>query len=191
MTKKMNTNKSNDELLSDLGARIGNDSEGELEENNTQSIESSAAEGRTESAAKLTNRINEMSPEERLVMGKIIQFNALQDMLKALSNLKNTTPGTWQNVIGELKFAKALSFKDNDSDFDPSAFFDKILPLVGAVAGALIAAKAADIEDIETSTPPDEELEKSKNAAKENFDVMKRKSIILTMCDEKTNGYSL
>lgn len=191
MGKKMNTNKSNKELLSDLGANVGSDSDGELEENNTQSIESSAADNKTEYTAKLAKRINEMSHDERVMMSKIVQHDAIQDMLKALSNLKNTTPGTWQNVIGELKFARALSIKDRDSNFDPVAFFNKILPLIGAIAGALIAARAAEIEDIETATPPDEELEKSKETARNEFNKMKRKSIILTMCDEKTNGYSL
>ena len=188
---KRNTNQSNKELLEDLGANFGNDSDGEVEENEVQNVETSAAEGRVESAAKLTNRLMSMSADERLMFGKIVQFQAIKDMLTALENLKNTTPGTWQNVISGLKFAKAFSFKDKDVDFDPSAFFDKILPLVGALAGALIAAKAADVEEIVTDTPTEEEKAQTRNELKKDFNEAKQKSIILTMCDEKTNGFSL
>lgn len=138
----------------------------------------------------LYSRIQNMSSRERRIFVKIIQQDALMDLIHAMKNLKKTTSDEWKDVIKKLNKIKDIKVPDK-SGFDFSAFLNTLIPLVGALAATLLASRDADKKDIECAKAPAEKdpLESDPTFGMD-AEIKKRKSIVLQLCDKKENGFS-
>jgi F0F1-type ATP synthase assembly protein I len=151
---------------------------------------------RVNNKTKLYKRLDEMDTNDRRMLLKIIQFDLLMEAMSAVENLKNTKESTWKKVIGKLNAIKDINIGVDPSGFDFKKLLTVLIPLLGLLAGILLALRQAEAAEKEASAPnpdnPDDpgnkEVKKLNEAAKAKAE--KVKSIILQYCDGKSNGYS-
>ena len=142
----------------------------------------------TSDKVKLYSRIQKMSPIEKRLFTKILQQNALMDLISAMKNLKNTTKEEWERVIRKLSNLKDVKLPDK-SGFDFSAFLTTLLPLVGALAATLLAQRDFEKKDSECAEPVNNPLDDP--SFQEDATKQLQKSIVLQLCNAKENGFSL
>lgn len=149
---------------------------------------------------KLSQRLDEMKPEEKRLLVKTMQFKILKEILDAVKNLKSTTADTWKKVMGKLEAIIGIDIGEDKSGFDFNAMARALLPLIGSLAGTMLAFRAAHKAEIDAATPitdPDNPLSEikdpdfSEKELKRENDSFVRKSIVIQMCNSKENGFSL
>ena len=151
--------------------------------------------------AILNERIYSMSAYDRAMFLKIIREDAIDELLDAMKNLKNTAEETWKNIIYKLQ--NLLNFKDDDtSKFDFNKILKVLLPLVAALAALLLALKKAEKAESEASNVPSDiendpvfkALYNDTNNDDDDGDIDKItgkiKSIVLTNCKKEIDGFS-
>ena len=109
------------------------------------------------------------------------------EAMSAVENLKNTKESTWKKVIGKLNAIKDINIGVDPSGFDFKKLLTVLIPLLGLLAGILLALRQAEDPD-NPDDPGNKEVKKLNEAAKAKAE--KVKSIILQYCDGKSNGYS-
>lgn len=149
---------------------------------------------------KLSQRLDEMKPEEKRLLVKTMQFKILKEILDTVKNLKSTTADTWKKVMGKLEAIIGIDIGEDKSGFDFNAMARALLPLIGTLAGTMLAFRAAHKAEIDAATPitdPDNPLSEikdpdfSKKELEREYDSFVRKSIVLQMCNKKEKGFSL
>ena len=149
---------------------------------------------------KLSERLDSMDPDDKRILVKMIQYDIIKEVLDSIKNLKNTTADTWKNVIGKLNAIVGIDIGEDKSGFDFNAMAKNLIPLVGALAGTLMAFRASQKAESEAAEPQDDpndttgEIMTTAVAEKElkkMYDDFINKSIVMKMCEEKTNGFSL
>lgn len=144
------------------------------------------------SRIKLRQRLSQMTQSERDMFYKIIRYNELMNLLNAIKNLKSTPAEVWQNIIKRLNAIADLPGGTDDQRF--SDFMKKLLPMVGAIAGTLLALRQLDKEDAKASDVGYGEgnpVNDSQDINTKLAEAQNAKSIILQYCNQKENGFSL
>jgi len=151
---------------------------------------------------KLYTQLMSMSQEERDLFFKSLQLDATTDMLEAIKNLKKTPGEMWQHVIEKLKNVADLPVSDEEKKkFDFGKFVKTLLPLLGALAGTLLAIRQAEKEEIKSEMPEDvsngNEQSPLKRVQNELEDIAKEQkeknssSIVLQLARENKENFSL
>lgn len=137
-----------------------------------------------ENQIKLQQKLESMTEDERILLMKVVQFDLIEEMLSAISNLKKTGAETWKSIISKLNTIKDIGVSD-ESGFDFKEFLKILLPLLGALAGTLLALRSADKKESEAA---DVDYDTDEIKAILNEDAPK--SIVLSMCEKEINGFS-
>lgn len=176
----------------------------EFETNNLYNYDWRKNPNKEECGMELTKRLNNMSDEDRSMFMKLIHFDFITDVMSALKNMKDTPEIIWKNIIS--KGQKLMNIKiTNDNGFDFTEFLKVLLPALAGLAALMIGLKQAKKAEIESSDVPNEihdndpltkNITKKENGEFDNNSEIdpltgKVRSIILTMCDQQLNGYSL
>lgn len=159
----------------------------DIQDSSTKVIDAEVIKLRTQ----LYTRLNEMRQEERELVTQIVQYDTIIEVLDAIKNMKKTEASTWKNLIKKLYTIK--DFKLSIGNFDYSSFLEKLIPLLGALAGCLLALRESETAEIEAAEPKDEDNQLSDEILSSNniFESYKNKSIVLQYCNDKENGFSL
>lgn len=133
---------------------------------------------------------SEMTEGEKSTFIKILQYRAIMSLLEAMKDLKNTPKEVWDNVIMRLKAISGINAPN--SKFDFSAMLKTLIPLVGALAGTLLALKEGDKALVEAAEPEttvltDEALQEEMAKKDEALSG----SVVLDLCNKKENKFSL
>lgn len=141
---------------------------------------------------KLYQRLSQMTESERDMFYRIVRYDELMKLLDAIKNLKGTPAEVWQNVIKRLNAIADLPGGTDDKKF--SDFMKKLLPMVGAIAGTMLALKQLDKEDADASDTGYNENDTAKDTQNINTkfgEAQTAKSLILQYCNQNENGFSL
>lgn len=151
---------------------------------------------RVDNKVKLYQKMDKLDPTSRRMLLKIIQYNLLMEALSAVENLKNTTEKTWKNIIGKLNAIKDVNVGKDPSGFDFKKLLTTLIPLLGLLAGILLALRQAEAAEIEAAEPnqddPEDPAVKEKKALEKAAAAQAAKihSIVLEFCGDKSNGFS-
>lgn len=148
---------------------------------------------------RLSQRMDQMEPEKKRLLVKTIQFKILKEILAAIKNLKGTTAETWKRIMRKLEAITGIDIGQDKSGFDFNAMARVLLPLLGALAGTMIAFKAAQKAESEAASPredPDDPTaevntpEYAEAQLNKIYNDFVNKSVVMQMCDGKENGFS-
>lgn len=139
--------------------------------------------------------ISKLTSRERNILAKTVQYDLLKELTANLKNSTSVSEEKWQLLTKKLKNYKRI-FNIKDDKF--IKYLDILLPLLGALLGALFTFKYCEEEEQKVSLPeiklpngkfssdPDEVL----NALQDpNIDILKS-SKVMTYCDNKQFGFS-
>ena len=139
---------------------------------------------------RLYQMLDRMSRNEKEMFVKIIQQDALMDVLNSMKNLKKTSSENWKKSIGKLISIKDIKLKTKDK-FNFNKMLDILIPSLAFLAGTLLAMRESERKDIEAAAPPDEKNPLFDPVYERDAKKSIEKSIILQYCHNKENGFSL
>lgn len=134
---------------------------------------------------------------------ELLCVNVFIELFKTLKNLWNNRHEIWKSIVAKLKALVEFDYKELGSMIinNLAAAILALLPLLGALIGALFAKLCADEKQIEASRKqlanavgvddPDkltEELEKQQKEAK---DKIKKYSVVINLADTNERKFSL
>lgn len=160
-----------------------------------------------EKEALLYQRMSRMNEDDYNMFLKVLRYDTLDELMDAMTNLKNTSEQTWKNIISKLQFL--LKFDDTEtSKFDFNKLLRILLPLIAMLAGLLIGMRKAELADSQSSDLSDETLNDPifkkmidaetdtpysvSNSEDTDIDQLtgKLKSVVLDKCKKLVGGFS-
>jgi len=161
-----------------------------------EELESTEQENTTQeqinARVKLQKRLSQMSQSERDTLVKLVRYDTIMELLDAIKNLKKTSKETWENILKKLKAVADIDTKDGG---DIKNILLAMIPLVGALAGTLLALRENERLEIESAEPSDDN-----NPAKDpsftaelqtlTDTTSSTESLVLKLCAENSLGFS-
>ena len=144
----------------------------------------------TSERVRLYSKIQNMSGSEKRIFIKILQQDTMMKLLSAMKNLKKTTAEEWKSIIKKMNQLKDVKVIDK-SGFDFSAFLKTLIPLVGALAGTLLAMRESEAKESECAEALPENDPLTDPSFERDAEEQLYKSIVLQMCNLKENGFLL
>ena len=140
---------------------------------------------------RLYRMLERMSAWEKEMFVKIIQQDAMMDVLNAVKNLKKTSEEEWKRTIGKLISIKGMKTSGN-GNFDFNGMLDKMIPALAFLAGMLLAMRESERKDSESAEPNDADnpLVSDPNI-ESGIEGLSEGSIIMRYCKNMENGFSL
>lgn len=144
---------------------------------------------------ELTKRLNNMSDEDKSMLMKIIHFDFIMEIMDAMKNLKDTSEEVWKNIISKGQRLLNINIKD-ENGINFNDFLGKLLPILAGLAALMIGLQQAKKAEIEASDVPNEDYENDPLTSSQNstdIDPITNEmgSIIMSMCSQQLNGFSL